>query len=135
MEYFEVPCLDHMGTDLPNMGCCQRAGGTCEIEIKPQHSIAGIDGYIVFGRLTNSHVMDKDEAIQIPLDEARAAAQNEAMRRGAVGHVALTTNVAVNAAEAGNKMEVLLGIKGQDFPVGNEYGRWDLEVNAHGTPG
>jgi N-methylhydantoinase A/oxoprolinase/acetone carboxylase beta subunit len=90
----------------------------CEIEVKPQYSIAGIDGYTVFGRLANSQVTDKDEAIKIALNEARAAAQDEAMRRGAVGHIALTTNVAVNAAAARNKMEVLLGIKVSAMAIG-----------------
>ena len=82
---------------------------TCDIEIKPQYTIAGIDGFIVFGKTQNSHVSDRSEAVSIGEREARSAAKEEAVRRGASGHIALTTKVIMNAAEARDGSEVLLG--------------------------
>lgn len=83
---------------------------TCEIAIKPQYSIEGIGGYIVFGRSRNSYVTDKNEAVEIGLREALAEAKDEAIRRGASGDITLTSRVILNAAEASNKTEVLFGI-------------------------
>ena len=83
---------------------------TREIVIKPQYTIEGISGYIVFGQSHNSHVSDRNQAVEIGLREAKAAAKDEAVRRGASGDITLTTNVVTNAAETRNKSEVLLGI-------------------------
>jgi N-methylhydantoinase A/oxoprolinase/acetone carboxylase beta subunit len=84
---------------------------TSEVAIKPQYSIEGIKGYIVFGKAHNSHVSDRNQAIEIGLREAEEAAKDEALRRGASGDIACTSQVITNAAETSNKSEVLLGIK------------------------
>jgi len=91
---------------------------TCEIEIKPQYSIEGIEGYIVFGKSRNSYVIDKDEAVEIGLREARAEARNEATRRGASGDITLRSRVIMHAAEASNKTEVLFGITVSAMAIG-----------------
>ena len=91
---------------------------TCEIEIKPQYSIEGIQGYIVFGKSRTSSVADKDEAIGIGLREAEAEARAEAIRRGALGDISLTSHVVMGTAEASNKTEVLFGIKAVATAIG-----------------
>lgn len=83
---------------------------TSEIVIKPQYSIEGIEGYIVFGKSRNSYVKDKNEAVEIGLCEAEEAAKKEALNRGALGEITITSKVVMNAAEASNKTEVLFGI-------------------------
>ena len=83
---------------------------THEIAIKPQYSIEGISGYMVFGQSHDSLVPGKEEAIEIGLQEARAAARDEAMRRGASGDITMTSRVNMSAAHARDKSEILLGI-------------------------
>jgi N-methylhydantoinase A/oxoprolinase/acetone carboxylase beta subunit len=84
---------------------------TYEIVIKPQYSIEGISGYIVFGQSHNSLVAGKEEAVEIGLHEAKTAARDEAVRRGASGDIALTSHVNMSTAPARDKSEILLGIK------------------------
>ena len=91
---------------------------TCEIMIKPQYSVEGIQGYIVFGKSGNSYVVDKNEAIEIGLREARAEASNEAVRRGASGDITLTSRVIMNGAKASDKTEVLFGITAVAMAIG-----------------
>lgn len=84
---------------------------TYEVEIKPEYSTGGINSYIVFGKSLNSYITDKDEAIQIAIDEAKTAAKDEAIRRGALGDITVTSEVILNAAEAREKVEIFLGAK------------------------
>jgi len=84
---------------------------TCEVEIKPQYTVGGITGYIVFGKTRNTRVAGKQESIEIGIREAEAAAREEAVRRGAAGSVALTSRVVTSAAPASDGSDVLLGIK------------------------
>jgi N-methylhydantoinase A/oxoprolinase/acetone carboxylase beta subunit len=84
---------------------------TYEVVIKPQYSIEGISGYIVFGQSHNSLVAGKEEAVEIGLNEAKTAARDEAVRRGASGDIALTSHVNMSTAAARDKSEILLGIK------------------------
>jgi hypothetical protein len=91
---------------------------TCDIEIKPQYSIDGINGFIVFGAASNSHVTDQDEAVAIGEREARTAAREEAVRRGASGHIALTSRVIQHAAPSHGGKEVLIGIRVSATAIG-----------------
>ena len=91
---------------------------TCHIEIKPQYTVAGINGYVVFGKLNNSHVADRQAAIEIGVQEARTAAKDEAVRRGATGDITVTSDVHISAAEASDKTEVLLGIQAHATAIG-----------------
>ena len=84
---------------------------TCEIEVKPEYSLAGIGGYLVYGKSQNSHADYQDEAVAIALNEAETAAREEAIRRGASGDISVTSEVKTNTAETVNKTEILLGIK------------------------
>jgi N-methylhydantoinase A/oxoprolinase/acetone carboxylase beta subunit len=83
----------------------------CEIEVNPEYSIAGISGYIVYGKFQNSHTANQNEAVEIALCEAKTVARDEAIRRGASGDITVTTEVKMNTAEAGEKTEILLGVK------------------------
>jgi N-methylhydantoinase A/oxoprolinase/acetone carboxylase beta subunit len=91
---------------------------TCEIVIKPQYSIQGIEGYVVFGKTRNSYVVDKNEAVEIGLREATAEAKNEALRRGASGDITLTSRVVVSGSQASNKTEILFGITAIAMAIG-----------------
>jgi N-methylhydantoinase A/oxoprolinase/acetone carboxylase beta subunit len=91
---------------------------TCEIVIKPDYSIEGIQGYVVFGTSQNSFVQNKDEAVELGLQEAKTEARNEAVRRGASGHITLTSRVITNAAPASDKTDVLIGIKAVAMAIG-----------------
>lgn len=91
---------------------------TCDIEIKPQYTIAGIDGFVVYGRIRNSLVSDRDEALAIGEREARAAAREEAVRRGAAGDIALSSKIVTSAAAARDGSDVLLGFRVSATAVG-----------------
>ena len=82
----------------------------CEILIKPQYSLDGIEGYIVFGKSQNSVVVDRDEAIAIGQRQAEEGAQEEARRRGASGDLAVTSEVVTKAAPSKSGTEVLIEI-------------------------
>jgi len=81
------------------------------VEIKPEYSSAGISGYIVYGREHNTFVTDKDEAIEIALDEAKKIATAEAKQRGASGEITITSEVITDTAESRESKEIFLGIK------------------------
>jgi len=91
---------------------------TCEVEIKPQYTISGIDGFVVYGRTRNSHVADRDEALAIGEREARDAAREEAVRRGAAGELALSSKVVTSSSAARDGSEVLLGFRVSATAVG-----------------
>ena len=91
---------------------------TCDIEIKPQYSVDGLSGFIVFGAASNSRVADQEEAVSIGEEEARAAARTEAVRRGASGNIALTTRVIRHAAPSHTGQDVLIGIRVTATAVG-----------------
>lgn len=84
---------------------------TCEIEIKPEYSLAGIGRYQVYGKSQNKYADYQDEAVAIALNEAETAAREEAIRRGASGDLSVTSEVKTNTAETAGKTEILLGIK------------------------
>lgn len=84
---------------------------TCEIEVSPDFSTTGIKGYYVFGNCQNSYVADKEQAVEIALKEAKKAAKEEAIRRGALGDIAVTADVVMNSAEIRDKTEIFLGSK------------------------
>jgi N-methylhydantoinase A/oxoprolinase/acetone carboxylase beta subunit len=91
---------------------------TCEIEVKPEYSASGINGYIVYGKHQNSYIADKDEAIRIALIEAEKAAREEAIQRGASGEITVTSEVIVDTAEAREKTEIFLGAKAIASAIG-----------------
>lgn len=91
---------------------------TCQIEIKPQYTVTGINGYIVFGRNRNSRTSDREAAIEIGEREAREGAREEAVRRGAAGDVNVTSVVRVHAAHASDGTEVLLGVQAEATAIG-----------------
>jgi N-methylhydantoinase A/oxoprolinase/acetone carboxylase beta subunit len=84
---------------------------TCEIEVKPEYTVTGITGYIVYGKSQNSYCTDKDEAVEIALNEAKTAAKDEAIQRGALGDITVTSQVIMDNCETSDKTEIFLGIK------------------------
>jgi N-methylhydantoinase A/oxoprolinase/acetone carboxylase beta subunit len=90
----------------------------CQVEIKPQYTVAGIDGYIVFGNQHNTRAADRQAAIEIGVKEAREAAREEARRRGARGELTVTCDVSTRAPEASSGVEVLLGIQARATAIG-----------------
>ena len=66
----------------------------------------------------NSYVVDKNEAVEIGLREAKAEASNEAVRRGASGDITLTSHVIMNTGKASNKTDVLFGITAVAMAIG-----------------
>jgi len=91
---------------------------TRRVEIKPQYSIDGISGYVVFGESGVIRASDQDSAVEAALRAAREAAQEEALRRGARGEVALTSDVRVSAPKTRNGSEVLVGIRVEATAIG-----------------
>lgn len=84
---------------------------TCEIEITPEIYTAGKSPYIVYGKFRNSRVDDINDAIAVAREEAEAAAKEEAIRRGASGDIAVTSEVYFDKVEAKDKTEVLLAVR------------------------
>ena len=83
---------------------------TRQIEIKPQYSLDGIGGYVVFAESGPLRFAEKDAAIEVALQAAKRAARDEAIRRGGQGEIALATDIRVSAPKASDGSEVLLGI-------------------------
>jgi hypothetical protein len=84
---------------------------TCEIEVRPEYSDDAINAYIVFGKSRNDCTADMDEAVQIAVNEAETSARDEAVRRGALGDITVTSEVIMNTAEVNDKMKIFLGVK------------------------
>lgn len=83
----------------------------CEIEIKPEGTAYGISGYTVYGKEKNFRKSDKDDAIQMAMEEAKASAKDEAIKRGANGDISIKTEIKIDTAESKDNVEVFLGIK------------------------
>jgi hypothetical protein len=83
---------------------------TRRVEVKPQYSIDGIGGYVAFCESGVVHTTDKDSAVEAAVQAAKAAAREEAVRRGAQGEIAVTSEVRVSAPKARDGHEVLVAI-------------------------
>jgi N-methylhydantoinase A/oxoprolinase/acetone carboxylase beta subunit len=95
---------------------------TRRVEVKPQYSIEGIDGYVVFGESGVVQARDQESAIRVAVQAAREAATAEAVRRGAQGEVALSSAVHVSAPKTRNGAEVLVGIRVEATAIGKAAG-------------
>jgi N-methylhydantoinase A/acetone carboxylase, beta subunit len=84
---------------------------TCEVEVKPVYTSYGINKYVVYGKNQNIYVKDKDEAIKVAISEAKASAENEAIKRGATGNISVAYDVISDSAESRDKIEIFLGTK------------------------
>ena len=91
---------------------------TRRVEIKPQYSVEGISGFVVFGESGVVRTMDQQSAIQAATRAAREAAAAEAVRRGAHGDVTVTSDVHVSMPRTSNGAEVLVGIRVEATAIG-----------------
>ncbi len=109
----------------PNAGVANALGAivgsirvTRRVEIKPQYSIDGLNGYVVFSESGAVHTTDQEAAIEEARKAAREAALEEATRRGARGEIAVSTDVRVSAPKARNGSEILLAIRVEATAIG-----------------
>jgi N-methylhydantoinase A/oxoprolinase/acetone carboxylase beta subunit len=84
---------------------------TRRVEIKPEYSIDGLRGYVVFGESGAIRTADQQVAIEEARKAAQEAAREEAVRRGAQGEIALSTEVLISAPKSRFGKEVLVGIR------------------------
>ena len=91
---------------------------TRRVEVKPQYSIDGIGGYVAFCESGVVHTTDKDSAVEAAVQAAKAAAREEAVRRGAQGEIAVTSEVRVSAPKARDGHEVLVAIHVEATAIG-----------------
>jgi N-methylhydantoinase A/oxoprolinase/acetone carboxylase beta subunit len=99
----------------PNAGVANALGAIvgnvsayCDIEIQLEN-YAGVEGFMVYGKQQNRFFDSLEEATQIALEEAKRAAENEAILRGAVGDISIVTEISTRTAESTNFVEVFLG--------------------------
>lgn len=81
----------------------------CAIEVRPEYSVSGITGYIVFGKDHNTVTQSREEAMDKAADEAKKAAASEALKRGATGDITFNMGVSDNVALTKENAEVYLG--------------------------
>ncbi len=74
---------------------------SCCVEIRPSMGVDGITGYTVFGSRDARSFETEEEAVAYAVSEAEAAAREEALRRGAVGEVKVTSRICTNSTQAG----------------------------------
>ena len=94
---------------------------TRRVEIKPQYSIEGLTGYMVFGESGVVHTIDQATAIEEARKACRVAAREEAMRRGAQGEITVTTDVRISAPKTRDGEEVLLSIRVEATAIGKAH--------------
>jgi hypothetical protein len=70
------------------------------VEIRPNYSNAGITGYTVFGYSRKIAYKTLQEAEAFAIQEAKAGAFDEAVKRGAKGTITVTCDLHKNDASA-----------------------------------
>lgn len=83
----------------------------CEIDVRPVNSVAGITGYMIYGKNENSTVESLEEAAEIAQEEAIAGAREMARERGATGDITVTVEMVHNTVGVKDDTEVFLGLK------------------------
>jgi len=90
---------------------------TSVVEVRAAYDAGGITGYTVYGSTATQEFATQQEAEAFALEEAKTAARDEAVRRGASGEVAVT--VKLNAQEADTRNGLLyLGSRATAHAVG-----------------
>ena len=79
------------------------------IEVRPDHTPAGVESYTVLGTEKNTTVETLEEAVRIASAEAEEAAKAEARRRGVVGKIDIRTAVGHNTGRLKGNFEFDLG--------------------------
>ena len=74
--------------------------GTCTVEIRPDNSAQGTEGYTVFGSEGASFFEEKQQAIAFASAQAEENARREAVARGAIGEIAVTVSAQDEMGEA-----------------------------------
>jgi len=91
---------------------------TFEILVRPQYTISGIEGYVVFGKDHATRVLEREAATAMAIREAEEAASEEVKRRGATGGVSVESRVVTSAANSRGGTDVLIEIKAVATAVG-----------------
>ncbi|MEG0703368.1 MAG: hydantoinase/oxoprolinase family protein [Christensenella sp.] len=82
---------------------------TSKIEVRPNHTPAGVEDYTVLGTSKNTTVEKLEEAIEIASAEAKTAARAEAKRRGVSGNVKVRVSVSSSTGRLIGNMSLDLG--------------------------
>jgi len=91
---------------------------TRRVEIKPQYSMEGISGFVVFGESGVVRTLDQQSAVQAAVKAARESATAEAVRRGARADVAVTSEVQESRPRTSNGSHILVGIRVEATAIG-----------------
>ncbi len=91
---------------------------SCEITVKPQYSIDGIEAYVVFGRAGATRVVDQGTATALAIREAESAASEEVRNRGATGGISVESHLVKSAADSASGTEVLIELRAAATAVG-----------------
>ncbi|MEG1753744.1 MAG: hypothetical protein RR234_07505 [Christensenella sp.] len=86
-----------------------RVSVTSKIEVRPNHTPAGVEDYTVLGTSKNTTVEKLEEAIEIASAEAKNAARAEAKRRGVSGNVKVRVSVSSSTGRLIGNMSLDLG--------------------------
>ena len=90
---------------------------THSVDIRPNSGAESITGYTVYGNDGSVFFEQMADAEQYAVSEAKKGARAEAIRRGAVGRLTVTTNIAQNEAELSECM-IYLGTRVTAHAVG-----------------
>lgn len=86
-----------------------KVSATAVIEIRPNHTPAGVSDYTVLGTEQNTTVDTLEEAVVIASEEASSAAKAEARRRGVMGKVDVVVSSSSNTGKLKGNMSLDLG--------------------------
>jgi len=70
------------------------------VEIKPNYNAQGTTGYTVYGNNENKIYEDMADAVDYAVTEAKIGAEAEAVKRGAMGELTVTSDINQHEAEA-----------------------------------
>ena len=90
---------------------------TSIVELRAVYDAGGITGYIVYGSTATREFATLEEAENFALEEAKTAAYNEAIRRGATGEITVTAKLSTQEGDTKNGL-LYLGTTATSHAVG-----------------
>lgn len=100
---------EHAGVANAIGAAVGRVSVTETIEIRPNHTPGGVKDYTVLGTAQNTTVDTLDEALILAAKEAKAAAKEEAKRRGVTGCMDVQVASSTNTGRLAGNMTLDLG--------------------------
>jgi len=91
---------------------------TSVIEIRPVYDPSGITGYIVYGTNETKEFLERQEAEDFAVQEAKIAAHSQATERGAMGEITVTCELSANDADTRDGA-LYLGTRAIAYAVGS----------------